>query len=238
MRIAFFGSSLVSSYWNGAATYYRGLLRALADRGHQITFFEPDAFERQAHRDMPDPDWCKVEIYQPNELACERALRQARTADLVAKASGVGVLDAFLEHMVLETQRPDRLVVFWDVDAPATLERLASDPRDPFRSLVPRYDAIFTYGGGPPVIEAYRTFGARSSLGSRTSRSCVRPGFPSAPKIAARRLPQRRRKSLHCSTRQRRPRPEACNPPERFTSMPRRAAPSAIAMAASFGRAW
>ena len=43
LRIAFFGSSLVSSYWNGAATYYRGLLRALAARGHTITFYEPDA---------------------------------------------------------------------------------------------------------------------------------------------------------------------------------------------------
>jgi spore maturation protein CgeB len=161
MRIAFFGSSLVSSYWNGAATYYRGLLRALARRGHQITFFEPDAFERQAHRDMPDPHWCKVEIYQPNELACERALRQARVADLVVKASGVGVLDVFLEHMVLEMQRPNRLVVFWDVDAPATLERMANDPNDPFRALVPRYDAVFTYGGGSPVVQAYRTFGAR-----------------------------------------------------------------------------
>jgi spore maturation protein CgeB len=161
MRIAFFGSSLVSSYWNGAATYYRGLLRALALRGHQITFFEPDAYDRQAHRDMPDPDWCKVEVYQPNELACERALRQARSADLVVKASGVGVLDEFLEHMVLEMQRPNRLVAFWDVDAPATLERMTSDSDDPFRALVPRYDAIFTYGGGPPVVQAYHGFGAR-----------------------------------------------------------------------------
>ena len=43
MRIAFWGSSLVSAYWNGAATYYRGILRALAHRGHEITFYEPDA---------------------------------------------------------------------------------------------------------------------------------------------------------------------------------------------------
>ena len=55
MRIAFFGSSLVSAYWNGAATYYRGLLRALAARGHVVTFYEPDAFDRQANRDIPDP---------------------------------------------------------------------------------------------------------------------------------------------------------------------------------------
>jgi spore maturation protein CgeB len=39
VRIAFYGSSLVSSYWNGAATYYRGLIRALHGRGHEVTFF-------------------------------------------------------------------------------------------------------------------------------------------------------------------------------------------------------
>ena len=47
MNIAFYGSSLLSSYWNGAATYYRGIIRALATRGHRITFYEPDAFGRQ-----------------------------------------------------------------------------------------------------------------------------------------------------------------------------------------------
>lgn len=38
MKICFFGSSLVSSYWNGAATYYRGILKALAALGHDISF--------------------------------------------------------------------------------------------------------------------------------------------------------------------------------------------------------
>ena len=65
MKIAFFASSLVSAYWNGAATYYRGIVRALAERGHRITFFEPDAYERQQHRDIPDPPWAKVVVYQP-----------------------------------------------------------------------------------------------------------------------------------------------------------------------------
>ena len=51
MKICFFGSSLVSSYWNGAATYYRGLLKEIAAFGHEIIFFEPNAFDRQAHRD-------------------------------------------------------------------------------------------------------------------------------------------------------------------------------------------
>src|SRR4051794_7861478 len=56
MKICFFGSSLVSSYWNGAATYYRGMLKEIAALGHDLTFYEPDAFERQAHRDIADPD--------------------------------------------------------------------------------------------------------------------------------------------------------------------------------------
>ena len=55
MKLAFYGSSLVSSYWNGAATYYRGILRGLADLGHEITFYEPDAFDRQSHRDIEPP---------------------------------------------------------------------------------------------------------------------------------------------------------------------------------------
>src|SRR3954467_15230863 len=107
LRISFFGSSLVSAYWNGAATYYRGLLRALHERGHRITFYEPDAFERQAHRDMPDPDWARVVVYPAKEDAdALRALDSAREADLIVKASGVGVFDELLESAVLNLQRP------------------------------------------------------------------------------------------------------------------------------------
>nr|WP_176066715.1 glycosyltransferase [Anaeromyxobacter diazotrophicus] len=165
MHIAFFGSSLVSAYWNGAATYYRGLLRALAGRGHAVTFYEPDAFDRQAHRDIPDPPWARVVVWQPGQPeALDRCLSEARRADLVVKASGVGVLDAELERRALELRRPGNAVIFWDVDAPATLERVASDPADPFRALVPRYDAVFTYGGGAPVVRAYRSLGARACI--------------------------------------------------------------------------
>src|SRR5215203_1525835 len=61
--IAFFGSSLVSAYWNGAATYYRGIIRAIAARGYRVTFYEPDVFDRQRHRDIEDPDWARVVVY-------------------------------------------------------------------------------------------------------------------------------------------------------------------------------
>ena len=161
VKIAFFGSSLVSSYWNGAATYYRGMLKALAGRGHQITFYEPDAFERQQHRDMADPDWARVVVYEPTESDAARMLEEASRADIIVKASGVGVLDDWLEREVLTLQKPGTLVVFWDVDAPATLERVERNPNDPFRALIPRYDFILTYGGGDPVINAYKALGAR-----------------------------------------------------------------------------
>ncbi len=165
LDIAFFGSSLVSAYWNGAATYYRGLLRALAERGHRVAFYEPDAFERQAHRDIPDPPWAAVTVWDPKDpAALDRCLVQAGEADLVVKASGVGVLDAELERRVLDLRRPGNHVVFWDVDAPATLERVAADPADPFKPLVPRYDLVFTYGGGEPVVSAYRALGARDCV--------------------------------------------------------------------------
>src|SRR5689334_9603850 len=64
MRIAFFASSLVSAYWNSAATYYRGIVRALDARGHRVTFYEPDAYERQKHRDIEDPPWAEVVVYE------------------------------------------------------------------------------------------------------------------------------------------------------------------------------
>src|SRR3954464_13715290 len=98
MKIAFFGSSLVSAYWNGAATYYRGILKALAARGHDITFYEPDAYERQQHRDIDDPAWAKVVVYPATETAVHHSLQSARGADLIVKASGVGIFDALLER--------------------------------------------------------------------------------------------------------------------------------------------
>ena len=161
MRIAFFASSLVSAYWNGAATYYRGVIRALHGRGHQVTFYEPDAYQRQQHRDMEDPPWATVVVYPPTEEGLHRELERAAEADLIVKASGVGVFDEFLEAAVLQLRTRSNLVAFWDVDAPATLDRVRSVAHDAFAFLIPRYDVVFTYGGGEPVVSAYKALGAR-----------------------------------------------------------------------------
>jgi spore maturation protein CgeB len=165
MNIAFFGSSLISAYWNGAATYYRGIIKALSQLGHQITFYEPDAYDRQKHRDIEDPPWAKVVVYPADGFeGVYQTLEEAERADAIVKASGVGVFDEFLEKTVLEIKRPKAISIFWDVDAPATLDRVQQDPGDPFGDLIPQYDFIFTYGGGAPVVNAYKRLGARECV--------------------------------------------------------------------------
>jgi spore maturation protein CgeB len=161
LKIAFWGSSLVSAYWNGAATYYRGVLRALAQSGHAITFFEPDAYDRQKHRDIPDPEWARIVVYDAdNQDEVQRHLSSSAACDVVVKASGVGVLDQELEARV-SAMSPSVCKVFWDVDAPATLERLASNANDPFHRALKRFDLVLTYGGGKRVTDEYKKIGAR-----------------------------------------------------------------------------
>lgn len=164
LNIAFFGSSIVSAYWNGAATYYRGIVKALAGLGHNVTFYEPDVYSRQENRDIEDPSYCSVVVYQANDLDLKRVLDAARNADVIIKASGVGAYDEELELQVANMKRPDNLVIFWDVDAPATLDRIENDPADQFNSLIPMYDFILTYGGGQPVIDAYLRNGAQKCI--------------------------------------------------------------------------
>jgi spore maturation protein CgeB len=195
MKIAIFGSSVVSAYWNGAATYYRGMCAALHARGHRIRFVEQDIYERQQHRDFAeDPPYCEVRVVSGWE-ALERELRAAqRWADLIVKCNDTGAFDREMEEwlvgqtteMVERRERGDAAtpgghsarsrvassprrgwrggdgprVVFWDVDAPATLAECAVESCY-LRPLIPRFAAIFTYGGGEPVVQRYRALGAR-----------------------------------------------------------------------------
>ena len=164
-RIAFFGSSLVSAYWNGAATYYRGIVRALSERGFDVTFYEPDAYDRQRHRDIEDPPWARVVVYSADgESAVRQALAEARHHDILVKTSGVGVFDELLDREMLEHRAADALAIYWDVDAPATLDRLENNPADPLNALVPHYDMVLTYGGGDPVVAGYKKVGARACV--------------------------------------------------------------------------
>lgn len=164
MKIAFYGSSILSSYWNGAATYYRGLLRALATHGHEITFYEPDAFGRQQNRDIDPPDWCRIVVYPATPSDLRSAAAEAAAADVVVKASGVGYEDDALLAAVMDAARPEALKIFWDVDAPATLADLQAQPGHPLRLALKNLDLILTYGGGDPVVSAYEALGAAACI--------------------------------------------------------------------------
>jgi spore maturation protein CgeB len=162
LDIAFFGSSLVSSWWNGACTYYRGIVRGLHGHGHRVRFYEPIAYDRQQHRDIEDPDWAQVIVYPaPDPDAVRAVVARAADADVVIKTSGVGVFDDVLEQAVAAVGGPDTVRVFWDVDAPATLAAMEADPNNALRGVLDAYDLVLTYGGGEPVRERYLALGAR-----------------------------------------------------------------------------
>ena len=198
MKIAFYGSSLLSSYWNGAATYYRGILSALAQRGYEITFYEPDAFGRQQHRDIEPPEWARSVVYDADEPSLRRVLAEAADADVVIKASGVGVFDRELLEGIVRHASPGALKVFWDVDAAATLDEMRGDADHPVRRAMSALDLVLTYGGGPPVIDAYRGFGAArcvpiyNALDPATHHPVApEPAFACDLALLANRLPDR-----------------------------------------------
>lgn len=198
MRMAFYGSSLVSSYWNGAATYYRGLLKDLARRGWEIVFYEPDAYDRQKHRDIEPPEWAEVVVWENTPEACARVVREAATADVVVKASGVGVFDDELLAGVLAHRAPHALALFWDVDAAATLAEVVAARGHPLQAALERLDMVMTYGGGPPVVDAYRAVGAKvchpiyNALDPETHHPVApEPRFAADLSFLANRLPDR-----------------------------------------------
>ena len=166
MRIFAFGSSIVSSYWNGAATYYRGCYKYLARLGYDITFAEPDAYGRQQHRDSDDFGYVNSIVYQPREkdggADLDRMLGLARGYDIVVKHSGIGCDDRELERRVPAECGDAAMTFIWDVDAPATIYRMREDPADALALATPGYDAILTYGGGPMARDGFLQFGARA----------------------------------------------------------------------------
>jgi spore maturation protein CgeB len=162
LEISFFVSSILSAYWNGAATYYRGLARALHQRGHRLRFFEPQAFGRHKHRDIDALPWGDVTVYEPNDRQqVQRCLRAAASSDYVVKAGGVGVGDEMLEAEVAALGSGETRTIFWDVDTPATLARLEDNGADPLCALLRDYDLVLCYGGGDAVRSRYTELGAR-----------------------------------------------------------------------------
>lgn len=159
MRIVVLGLSLSSSWGNGHATTWRALLRGVAARGHAVLFLERDVPWYRAHRDLPDPGWCRLEFYADPEELGRRWRREIAAADAVVLGSFVpdGVEIA---RFVQATA--GGATAFYDIDTPVTLARLARGEEDYVSAaLIPGFDLYLSFTGGPTLQRLERAFGAR-----------------------------------------------------------------------------
>jgi spore maturation protein CgeB len=155
----FLGLSITSSWGNGHATTYRGLLRRLAERGHQVLFLERDLPFYAESRDMPDPPFARTELYRSFEELVDRFRGDVERADVVVVGSFVpeGVR---VGRWVLGTARGKR--VFYDIDTPVTLAKLARGDHEYLSpDLVPRWDLYLSFTGGPTLDRLASRHGAR-----------------------------------------------------------------------------
>jgi nucleoside-diphosphate-sugar epimerase/spore maturation protein CgeB len=158
MKLVILGLSLGSSWGNGHASTFRALLAALAARGHELLFLEREApWYAGSHRDLPDPDFCRLEYY-----ADLRALNRWRDEIAAADAVIVGsyVPDGVdVARFVQATARG--VVAFYDIDTPVTLAKLA---RGDFEYLspavIPDYHVYLSFTGGPMLRQIERDYGA------------------------------------------------------------------------------
>lgn len=159
MKIVFFGLSITSSWGNGHATNYRALVRALANRGHDVLFLERDVPWYAAKRDLPQPPWGRTELYESLDELGARFSGVVSSADLVVIGSYVPQGVAVAEWAVDAAGGP---VAFWDIDTPITVAKLESGDEEYLsRALVPRFDLYLSFTGGPLLERIEREFGAK-----------------------------------------------------------------------------
>jgi len=158
LRIVICGLSISSSWGNGHATTYRGLVRELAARGHDVLFLERDVPWYAANRDLPEPPYGRTALYSCLEELKDRFSGDVREADVVIVGSYVpeGVA---VGEWVTTVARGKK--AFYDIDTPVTLARLRRGENDYLsRELIPRYDLYLSFTGGPTLECLERRYGA------------------------------------------------------------------------------
>jgi len=156
VRIVFLGLSVTSSWGNGHATTYRGLMRGLTERGHDVLFLERDVPWYANNRDLRHPPYGETELYTSTEELQDRFGRDIARADVVIVGSYVpeGVP---VGHWVQRTARG--VTAFYDIDTPVTLGKLA---RGDYEYLSPdlaaQYDLYLSFTGGPTLDRIRRLY--------------------------------------------------------------------------------
>ncbi|MEK0084071.1 CgeB family protein [Benzoatithermus flavus] len=158
MKLVVLGLSITSSWGNGHATTYRGLLREFTRRGHEVTFLERDAPWYAANRDLPNPVFCATRLYRSLEQLARKHERLVAEADAVILGSYVQEGVAVGEWICSIARG---VKAFYDIDTPVTLAKLARHDHEYLAPhLIPRFDLYLSFTGGPTLERLERELGA------------------------------------------------------------------------------
>lgn len=159
MNIVILGLSITSSWGNGHATTYRGLVRELTANGHDVLFLERDAEWYAQNRDLPEPPYGTTRLYHGLQQLKHRYTRHVREADLVIVGSYVPEGVAVCEWV---TETAEGLTAFYDIDTPVTLAKLANGDFEYLSPhLIPRFDLYLSFTGGPTLRRIEKKYGAQ-----------------------------------------------------------------------------
>ena len=161
LAFVFLGLSITSSWGNGHATTYRGLISNLAARGHDVLFLERDVPWYANHRDLPNPDYCETVLYESLDELRGRWAEAVRAADVVVVGSYVpdGVAVG-----TWATKAARGVTAFYDIDTPVTLAKLAQGDHEYLSpELIPRYDLYLSFTGGPTLRRLEDLYGAQQA---------------------------------------------------------------------------
>jgi spore maturation protein CgeB len=162
LKIVIFGLSITSSWGNGHATTYRALARALQARGHHIVFFERDQEWYASNRDMPQPPFCRLHIYESwNEIVSVVRMELADSEVAIVGSYFPDGLSAIEEMFDSRAE----VKAFYDVDTPITMAGLRSGGTAYLKpEHVESFDLYFSFTGGPLLRELESSFGARNAV--------------------------------------------------------------------------
>ncbi|HEU5078943.1 MAG TPA: glycosyltransferase [Opitutaceae bacterium] len=158
MKIVIFGLTLSSSWGNGHATLWRGLIHALGRRGHDVVFFERDAPYYAEHRDLTELSRGELRLYRTWDDVVSLARREAQTADAAIVTSYCP--DSHAASAMLDES--DALRVFYDLDTPVTLAQLKAGATVPYvpPNGLRDFDLVLSFTGGRALDELREHLGA------------------------------------------------------------------------------
>ena len=162
MKIVVFGLSVTSSWGNGHATTYRALLAALHRRKHRIVFFEKDEEWYASNRDLPEPDFCEVRLFNDWRAVLPSVRRELADCDVAMLGSFFpeGIRAA---EEIIAAKRP--VTIFYDIDTPITLNSLRAGGAAYLKPQQIRgFDLYLSFTAGPILGQLQREFGARRAL--------------------------------------------------------------------------